>query len=95
MSYYEALDLKKEPFSTSPDPDFLYRSSEHNSALKRLEIAIRLRIGTAAARGNDPPAGRDRDRRREDRDERQVRYPSHSLTIRSAPFANEAVIPSD
>jgi general secretion pathway protein A len=45
MSYYEALNLKSEPFSTSPDPYFFYPSSSHNSALKRLEIAIRLRRG--------------------------------------------------
>jgi general secretion pathway protein A len=45
MSYYEALDLRSEPFSTSPDPYFFYPSSSHNSALKRLEIAIRLRRG--------------------------------------------------
>jgi general secretion pathway protein A len=45
MSYYEALNLKSEPFSTSPDPFFFYPSSSHNSALKRLEIAIRLRRG--------------------------------------------------
>ncbi|MFA5069508.1 MAG: AAA family ATPase [Candidatus Omnitrophota bacterium] len=45
MSYYEALNLKSEPFSTSPDPYFFYPSSSHDSALKRLEIAIRLRRG--------------------------------------------------
>jgi general secretion pathway protein A len=45
MSYYEALLLKSEPFSTSPDPHFFYPSSSHNAALKRLEIAIRLRRG--------------------------------------------------
>lgn len=45
MSYYEALNLKSEPFSTSPDPLFFYPSSSHDTALKRLEIAIRLRRG--------------------------------------------------
>ncbi|MFH0732265.1 MAG: AAA family ATPase [Candidatus Omnitrophota bacterium] len=45
MSYYQVLGLEKEPFSTSPDPDFFYPSVSHNSALKRLEIAIRLRRG--------------------------------------------------
>ena len=45
MSYYESLNLKSEPFSTSPDPYFFYPSSSHDSALKRLEIAIRLRRG--------------------------------------------------
>lgn len=45
MSYYTTLGLNKEPFSTSPDPDFLYRSHLHNTALQRLEISIRLRRG--------------------------------------------------
>lgn len=45
MSYYKALSLEKEPFSTSPDPAFFYRSQSHDSALKRLEITIRLRRG--------------------------------------------------
>jgi general secretion pathway protein A len=45
MSYYEMLNLKSEPFSTSPDPRFFYPSSSHDAALKRLEIAIRLRRG--------------------------------------------------
>lgn len=52
MSYYEVLNLKKEPFSTSPDPDFFYRSSAHNTALQRLEIAIRLRRGLSLILGD-------------------------------------------
>jgi general secretion pathway protein A len=45
MSYFKALGLEKEPFSTSPDPEFFFRSSSHDTALKRLEISIRLRRG--------------------------------------------------
>jgi general secretion pathway protein A len=45
MSYYKVLGLEKEPFSTSPDPEFFYRSISHDTALKRLEISIRLRRG--------------------------------------------------
>lgn len=52
MSYYEVLNLKKEPFSTSPDPDFFYRSSAHDTALQRLEIAIRLRRGLSVILGD-------------------------------------------
>ncbi len=52
MSYYKALGLNKEPFSTSPDPDFFYRSSSHDTALKRLEIAIRLRRGLSLVFGD-------------------------------------------
>ena len=45
MSYLKSLGLEKEPFSTSPDPEFFFHSNSHNTALKRLEISIRLRRG--------------------------------------------------
>ena len=45
MNYYELLGLQKEPFSTTPDPHFFYRSRQHQEALERLEIALRLRRG--------------------------------------------------
>jgi len=52
MSYYTILGLEKEPFSTSPDPDFFYRSAAHQTALNRLEIAIRLRRGLSCILGD-------------------------------------------
>ncbi len=52
MSYYTTLGLTKEPFSTSPDPVFFFRSSSHVQALTRLEIAIRLRRGLALILGD-------------------------------------------
>ena len=52
MSYYSVLNLKTEPFSTSPDPHFLYRSREHTAAMQRLEIAIRLRRGLSLILGD-------------------------------------------
>ena len=52
MSYYTALGLTKEPFSTSPDPAFFFRSSSHAQALARLEIAIRLRRGLSLILGD-------------------------------------------
>jgi general secretion pathway protein A len=52
MSYYKSLGLDKEPFSTSPDPQFFYLSSSHNTALKRLEIALRLRRGLCLVLGD-------------------------------------------
>ena len=52
MGYYESLNLTREPFSTSPDPTFLYRSSAHNSVLKRLEISIRLKRGLSVILGD-------------------------------------------
>ncbi|MCX5697211.1 MAG: AAA family ATPase [Candidatus Omnitrophica bacterium] len=45
MSYYKILGLNKEPFSTSPDPDFFYESQEHHAALMRLMIEVTLRRG--------------------------------------------------
>ena len=51
MSYYTELGLRKEPFSTSPDPAFFFRSSSHAQALARLEIAIRLRRGLSLILG--------------------------------------------
>lgn len=52
MSYYNILSLHKEPFSTSPDPQFFYHSTSHNTALKRLEIALRLRRGLCLVLGD-------------------------------------------
>jgi len=52
MSYYRILGLEKEPFSTSPDPQFLYHSASHHTVLKRLEIAIRLRRGLSLILGD-------------------------------------------
>ena len=52
MSYYEALGLTKEPFSTSPDPEFFYHSQSHETVLKRLEIAIRLKRGLSVVFGD-------------------------------------------
>jgi len=52
MSYYKVLGLEKEPFSTSPDPEFFYHSNSHDTALKRLEIAIRLRRGLSIILGD-------------------------------------------
>ncbi len=52
MSYYAELGLTREPFSTSPDPAFFFRSSSHLQALNRLEIAIRLRRGLSLILGD-------------------------------------------
>ena len=52
MSYFTALKLEREPFSTSPDPSFFYHSVEHTTALNRLEIAIRLRRGLSLVLGD-------------------------------------------
>jgi len=45
MEYYEILNLIKEPFSNSPEPEFFYQSPQHVECLQNLELAIRLRRG--------------------------------------------------
>lgn len=52
MSYYKILGLEKEPFSTSPDPQFFYQSNCHKSALLRLMIEIRLKRGLSIVLGD-------------------------------------------
>lgn len=52
MSYFKVLGLDKEPFSTSPDPKFFYHSIGHDIALKRLEIALRLKRGLSVILGD-------------------------------------------
>ncbi len=45
MDYFTLLNLKKEPFSNSPDPEVFFRSRQHLACLQQLEIALRLRRG--------------------------------------------------
>lgn len=52
MSYYKALGLKREPFSTSPDPNFFYQSLEHKTALTNILIEIRLKRGLSVILGD-------------------------------------------
>ena len=52
MEYYEALGLKKEPYSTSPDPEFFYYSKEHKECIQRLEINIRMKRGLSVILGD-------------------------------------------
>jgi len=52
MSYYTLVGMKKEPFSTSPDPDFFYPSREHDRALTHLLIELHLRRGLSLILGD-------------------------------------------
>ncbi len=52
MSYYKVLGLQKEPFSTSPDPSLFYLAKEHQSALYRLRISVKLRRGLGLILGD-------------------------------------------
>lgn len=52
MSYYKVLGFHKEPFSTSPDPDFFYLSREHETALTNILIELRLKRGLSVVLGD-------------------------------------------
>ena len=52
MSYYKILGFSKEPFSTSPDPDFFYLSREHETALTNTLIELRLKRGLSVILGD-------------------------------------------
>lgn len=45
MDYFSILNLDREPFSNSPDPDFFYQSRQHVDCLQKLELALRLKRG--------------------------------------------------
>jgi general secretion pathway protein A len=45
MDYFSIVNLNKEPFSNSPDPEFFYGSRQHLDCLQKLELALRLRRG--------------------------------------------------
>ncbi len=45
MDYFSILNLKQEPFSNSPDPDFFFHSREHQECLQKLELSLLLRRG--------------------------------------------------
>lgn len=52
MSYFKVLGFEKEPFSTSPDPDFFYLSKEHEAALTNILIELRLKRGLSVILGD-------------------------------------------
>ena len=52
MSYYKVLGFEKEPFSTSPDPDFFYSSRGHEAALTNILIELQLKRGLSVILGN-------------------------------------------
>ena len=52
MSYYRVLGFEKEPFSTSPDPEFFYSSREHDRAMTNVLIELRLKRGLSVVLGD-------------------------------------------
>lgn len=52
MEYYKLLQLEREPFSNSPDPDYFFQSEQHLGCLQKLELALRLRRGLNVVLGD-------------------------------------------
>jgi general secretion pathway protein A len=52
MDYFKILNLKQEPFSNSPGPEFFFESTVHLACLQQLEIAIRLHRGLNVVMGD-------------------------------------------
>lgn len=52
MDYFRILNLKKEPFSNSPDPEFFFHSRRHLECLQKLELSLLLRRGLNVVVGN-------------------------------------------
>jgi general secretion pathway protein A len=46
------LGFQKEPFSTSPDPEFFYETKEHELSLTNLMIELRLKRGLSVILGD-------------------------------------------
>jgi general secretion pathway protein A len=51
MDYFKILNLSREPFSNSPEPEFFFPSKSHLACLQQLELAIRLRRGLNVVMG--------------------------------------------
>ena len=45
MDYFSILNLNKEPFSNSPDPEYFFQSRQHYGCLQKIELSLRLRRG--------------------------------------------------
>ena len=45
MDYFSILNLAREPFSNSPDPEFFFHSRQHRDCLQKLELSLLLRRG--------------------------------------------------
>ena len=52
MNHYADQGLEREPFSSSPDPNFLLETRQHATCLQELEISLRLRRGLNVVTGD-------------------------------------------
>jgi len=55
--YLDFFDLREEPFSTTPDPKYLYKSPVHQEALDRIMTSVSMRRGINAIIG-EPGLGK-------------------------------------
>jgi general secretion pathway protein A len=51
-NYFKILQLKREPFSNSPDPFFFFPSSQYKKCLRKIDLSIRLRRGLSVIVGD-------------------------------------------
>jgi len=51
MEYFRILNLRKEPFSNSPEPEFFFQAARHVECLQKLELGIRLHRGLHVVTG--------------------------------------------
>ncbi len=51
MNLFDALGLKADPFSTSPNVELFYPAVQHRQCIEGLELAIRMRRGLSVVRG--------------------------------------------
>jgi general secretion pathway protein A len=52
MDYFKLLNLSKEPFSDSPDPEFYFDSKQHVKCLQKIELSLRMRRGLSMVVGD-------------------------------------------
>ena len=52
MDYFNILHFKKEPFSNSPEPEFLFAALQYDICLQMLEMSVRLRRGLSVVIGD-------------------------------------------
>ncbi len=52
IGYYSVLGFEREPFSTSPDPEFFYHTCQHDMVLTNLLIELRLKRGLSVVFGD-------------------------------------------
>ncbi len=52
MDYFNLLHFKKEPFSNSPEPEFLFAAPQYDTCLQMLEMSVRLKRGLSVVIGD-------------------------------------------